>query len=216
MKPRRRAAVTHRPWGVDPHSVFINIPYDDDFEPLFLALIAGLCGFGLTPRATLEIPTSERRLDRIFRLIRTCRYSLHDVSRVELDRKPPPTPRFNMPFELGLAVAWARASGRKHDWLVFEAKAHRQQKSLSDIDGTEISIHGAKPVGVLRELTNVLERSRHRPTVQELQRIYRDIKSGAVKIKKDLATNSLYGARPFKELVMLAQLSAKHRVASLR
>jgi len=28
------------------------------------------------------------------------------MSRVELDAKRPQTPRFNMPFELGLTVAW--------------------------------------------------------------------------------------------------------------
>src|SRR5271169_1377497 len=81
--------------------VFLNIPYDKKFEPLYLAFIAGLSGFGLIPQAVLQIPESERRLDRIFSLIRRCKISFHDLSRVELDRKPPPTPRFNMPFELG-------------------------------------------------------------------------------------------------------------------
>ena len=41
--------------------VFLNIPYDEDFEPLYLAFIAGLSGFGLIPHAVLEIPTNERR-----------------------------------------------------------------------------------------------------------------------------------------------------------
>lgn len=90
--------------------LFLNIPYDREFESLFLAYIAAVCGFGLVPRATLEIPGGERRLDRIFDLIRECRYSFHDLSRVELDTKAPPTPRFNMPFELGLVVAWKRTN----------------------------------------------------------------------------------------------------------
>ena len=84
---------------------FLNVPYDKKYEKLFLAFIAGLCRFGLVPRATIEIPGSQRRLDRIIDLIDECRYSFHDLSRVTLDRNPPPTPRFNMPFELGLAVA---------------------------------------------------------------------------------------------------------------
>jgi len=37
-------------------------------------------------------------------------YSFHDLSRVELDKKLPPTPRFNMPFELGLVVAWTKTN----------------------------------------------------------------------------------------------------------
>lgn len=90
------------------NTAFLNVPYDKKYEDLYLAFIAGLCGFGLTPRATVEIPGSERRLNRILSLIKDCRYSFHDLSRVELDRRSPPTPRFNMPFELGLAVASAK------------------------------------------------------------------------------------------------------------
>ena len=85
-----------------PARVFLNIPYDDPFQSLCLAYICGITAFGFFPRATLEIPGGSRRLDRIFKLIQSCRFSVHDLSRVELDKKFPPTPRFNMPFELGL------------------------------------------------------------------------------------------------------------------
>jgi hypothetical protein len=33
-------------------SVFLNVPYDADFENLFLAYIAGLSAYGFNPRAT--------------------------------------------------------------------------------------------------------------------------------------------------------------------
>ena len=87
------------------------------------AFIAGLSAFGLAPRATVELAGSQRRLERIVRLLRNCRYSFHDLSRVSLDRNPPATPRFNMPFELGLAASpgWRRA----HEWFVFEERRHR-------------------------------------------------------------------------------------------
>ncbi len=78
-------------------SVFLNLPYDARFRSLFLAYVAGTSAFGLIPRATLEIPGSARRLDRILALMESCQYSIHDMSRVQLDRRPPPTPRFNMP-----------------------------------------------------------------------------------------------------------------------
>jgi hypothetical protein len=84
---------------VSPKAAFINIPYDEGYRDLYLAFIAGLTAFGLDPRATLEIPGGARRLDRILELITPCQYSFHDLSRVELDRKRPMTPRFNMPFE---------------------------------------------------------------------------------------------------------------------
>lgn len=202
--------------GTSQNAAFINIPYDRRYEHLYLALIAGLCGFGLIPRATIEIPGSDRRLDRIFALIRRCRYSLHDLSRVSLDRSPPPTPRFNMPFELGLCLAWAKVGRRKHEYFVFEAIRHRLHKSLSDLGGTDPEIHSGTPQGLLRALTNALSRSRQRPTVRELEHIFDDLRKAAPVLKRDLRTNSLYAARPFRELVIAAQVSARERIPSLR
>ena len=81
--------------AADPHSAFLNIPYDGAFQDLYLAYIAGITAFGLVPKATLEVPGGKRRLDLIQRLVQDCRYSLHDLSRVEINPKRPPTPRFN-------------------------------------------------------------------------------------------------------------------------
>lgn len=58
MPPRRS-----RPSKVDPTFAFLNIPFDQQFEPLYLAFIAGLSGFGLIPQSVLQIPGSQRRLD---------------------------------------------------------------------------------------------------------------------------------------------------------
>src|SRR3989449_1772313 len=214
MTGRRRRA--GRPRRFPPTTAFINAPSDASYESLFLALSGGLSGFGLIPRATLEIPGSERRLNRIVGLLRRCRYSFHDLSRVELDSTPPQTPRFNMPFELGLAVALKQTSRRHHEWFVFEAKAHRMSKSLSDLGGTDEHVHGGTPRGVLRTLTDALARSRHRPTVAELEQIYADVVKGAAAIKESLRAESLYSARPFKELVVAARISARQRIKSLR
>jgi hypothetical protein len=73
----RRAAKSR----VRDEDVFLNIPYDARFENLLLAYIAGISAFGFAPRATLEIPFGQRRLDRILSLIRQSRYSIHDLSR---------------------------------------------------------------------------------------------------------------------------------------
>jgi hypothetical protein len=204
--PRRRNN------SLSPNTAFLNIPYDKGFESLFLAYVAGLCGFGLVPRATLEIPGGSRRLDRIFRLIGECRYSFHDLSRVELDKKRPPTPRFNMPFELGLVVAWTKTNGKRHDWFVFESRRQRLSKSLSDLDGTDPHIHRRSPRILFRCLTNALVRSRRQPTVIQLEKIFSDLKKAAIVIKQDLKTSTLFEARPFKELVVAATRSANNRV----
>jgi len=149
-------------------SAFLNIPYDHRYESIYLAFLAGLCAFGLRPRATIEIPGAKRRLERIIDLIRRCRYSFHDLSRVQLDLNSPPTPRFNMPSELGLAVDWSLAAGSSHEWFVFESRPHRLSKSLSDLNGTDPYIHEGSVNGVLRGLMNALTRTSHRPELADL------------------------------------------------
>ena len=206
---RGRRSTRRRPGGTD---VFLNVPYDAPYEDLYLAFISGLCGFGLTPRATLEIPGGERRLDRIFRLIRRCRYSFHDLSRVELDRRPPATPRFNMPFELGLALGLGRHQPRRHQFFLFEAVKHRLAKSLSDMNGTDPHIHGGRPRRLLNALANALVRERHRPTVRQLELIYEDLSAAAPVIRRNLRAASLFEARAFAELVIAAQASARRRL----
>jgi hypothetical protein len=195
--------------------VFLNVPFDSEFEPLFLAFIAGLSGFGVSPRTVLEIPGSQRRLERIFALLQRCPYSFHDISRVELDRTPPPTPRFNMPFELGLAVALSVRATSGHHWFVFESKNFRQQKSLSDLNGSEVYIHEGEPIGVLRAITNALANSEIRPTVAELQVIYLDLKEYSVELRKQLATATVFETRAFRDLVVAAGAIASERVAVL-
>lgn len=208
-RPRRR---TPTPLARD--NAFINVPYDRRYEGIYLAFIAGLSAFGLIPRATLEIPGSDRRLDRIVHLLRRCRYSFHDLSRVEIDRTPPPTPRFNMPFELGLAVALKKA-GYRHQWFVFEERPHRITKSLSDLNGTDAYIHDGRPDGVLSALANALVRIRHRPTLAQMWMIYADLQTGAHAIKRDLRTTTLFGARAFRDLGVAARISSENRIPSL-
>jgi hypothetical protein len=163
---------------LSPQTAFINIPYDDRFQDLYLAFIAGLSAFGLDPRATLEVPGGTRRLDRIYELITSCQYSFHDLSRVQLDTQPPWTPRFNMPFELGLVLGWLKTSRRtNHTWFIFEAVKRRISKSLSDLDGTDPYIHDGRPQGVFRELGNALVRSANEPTMQQMNAIYKSIQN---------------------------------------
>jgi hypothetical protein len=190
--------------GSNPPNAFLNIPYDDKFEALYLAYIAGIAAYGLTPRATLEVPGGARRLDRIFELIRTCRYSFHDLSRVELDPLRPPTPRFNMPFELGLVVAWDKLHPGEHVWFVFESKKRRLLKSLSDLAGTDAYVHGGRPRGLFRELSNALVRAGRRPTVGEMARVFRALHSDLPAIRKRAGARSAFEPRVFAELVVTA------------
>jgi hypothetical protein len=201
-KPRRRK-----------RSVFLNVPYDKQYEPLFLAFIAGLAGYGLAPRATIEIPGSQRRLDRILQLIEGCRYSFHDLSRVTLSRSAPRSPRFNVPFELGLSVALATRAATRHRWFVFEAKAYRLNRTLSDLDGTDPYIHDNKPGAILRGVMNALVQHRDPPTLPELESMYRELVAAAARLKQELGNPLLFEARAFTELVLVANDIASRRLA---
>jgi hypothetical protein len=207
QKPRKRTPrIAKR--VVNRESVFLNIPYDAAFENLFLAYIAATSAFSFTPRATLEIPTSQRRLDRIIALIVECEYSVHDLSRVQLDRATPSTPRFNMPFELGLAVALQRTSNPQHAWVVCESRAHRIHKSLSDMNGTDVYIHGGTVRGVFREFCSAFVRSHRQPTVLQMARIYRLLRSSLASILRRAGAGDPFNARVFKDLCILASAAA--------
>jgi hypothetical protein len=196
--------------------VFLNIPYDKKFEKLFLAYISGTAALGLAHRATLEIRKSSDRLDRILSLIQSCQHSIHDLSRVELDRKSPRTPRFNMPFELGLSVAWSRISkNRRHQWFVCESVNHRLQKSLSDLNGIDPKIHNGKVGDVFVELRNMFTRPGRQPSVHQMWKIYRDVRGKLSSILNQAGSKSLYSLSVFHELCLTARVSAD-RILSLR
>lgn len=204
--PTRKTGQQRRPKQSDDY-VFLNLPYDSRFEPLFLAYIAGVSAFGLLPRTPLEIPGGGRRLDHIFDLLRGCRYSIHDLSRVQVSRASPRTPRFNMPFELGLAVAHQQ-SGGEHTWFVFEKVAHRLSKSLSDLDGSDVCLHEGTANGVLAELSNAFVRSDRQPTIDQMRAIYRGLRRAKPIILHDAGVKTHFAARPFKDLPTFASALA--------
>jgi hypothetical protein len=134
--------------GNDPATVFLNVPFDEKYRPIFIALLASLTALGHKPRCVLEVPSSGlNRLDRIYDLLASCDASIHDLSRVTLSGSLR-VPRFNMPFELGLAYAIAQE--HEHYFFVLEAKPHRLQASLSDFNGHDPQIHDGTQDGVIR------------------------------------------------------------------
>jgi hypothetical protein len=145
------------PGGYD-RSVFINCPFDSRYAPLFRATVYTVLECGFFPRCSLEVEDSgEERLRKIKRIIRACRYGVHDISRVQLD---PHTgfPRLNMSLELGLFLgAQEYGSGnQKHKRsLVLDAEPYRYQKFCSDIAGQDIRAHynqAARLIGCVRAM----------------------------------------------------------------
>ena len=138
----------------NPADVFLNLAFDRRREYLYLALIAGVVGVGLNPRCVVELPANAIRLDRLRQLIASCRYSIHDMSAVEVTARPFRVPRFNMPFELGLAIG-IQLDSEEHECRVMESVRHRVDQSLSDLRGIDAYIHRGTPDGVLDAVRNM-------------------------------------------------------------
>jgi hypothetical protein len=184
------------PPPIDTKGVFLNIPYDEEFRSLYLAYIVGLCSLGFVPHIASEIPGGARRLDRILALIMSCRYSVHDLSRVELSAA---TPRFNMPLELGMTITWTHLNPDAHTYFVFESESRRIQRSTSDLDGTDACVHHGTAEGVLSELRSAFWRN-EAPTVPEMMGFHRLVEINAHPILTRNATRNLYAPSVFKEL----------------
>lgn len=202
--------------GVERDGAFINIPYDPAYEERFLAYIAGVAAFGLDPRATLELTGGERTLDRILKLMVACKYSFHDLSLVKLDRKLPATPRFNMPFELGLVIGWQSAIPSGHEWFIFESSRHRLQKSLSDLNGTDPFIYGSSADGILREIRNALARHKMQPTALQMRGAFEELRDEvSSRILRGSGASSVFEARAFTDLAVSARRLAERWVPGL-
>ncbi len=113
-----------------------------------------------------------------------------------------------MPFELGLAVAWERMRKGQHVWFVVEAVNYRLAKSLSDLNGTDPYIHGGTIEGVFREMGNAFMRPGKQPSVQQMWRIYREVKGRIPAILRQCGTRSMFEARVFSEISVVASAAA--------
>jgi|HubBroStandDraft_6_1064221.scaffolds.fasta_scaffold350003_2 hypothetical protein len=179
----------------DQRSVFLNVPFDQGYEPLFVALISSLVALGRVPRSVLEVPEhGDGRLVRILGLIRSCPVSIHDLSRVGLPV------RFNMPFELGIAVALSRIEGR-HKFIMLEARRHRLQQTLSDTNGIDPGIHGATVRGIISCVLSHLGKPRGNPDPQTVSRVHRQLWKTAPFFKRAHGRTNIYSRSIFGELV---------------
>jgi hypothetical protein len=129
-------------------SVFINCPFDSRYRPIFHSLVFAVQDCGFFARTALEAEDGgEERIRKIKRIIRECRYGIHDISRVTLDSHNR-LPRFNMPFEFGLFMgAQEYGDRRQHSKrsLVLDRERYRYQKFCSDIAGQDIRAHDDNP-----------------------------------------------------------------------
>lgn len=139
--------------------VFVNCPFDHEYEPILQAILFCLVRFGLIPRiATERSEAGETRLQKIIELIEGSRYSIHDLSRCQA-KSAGEHYRLNMPFELGLDFGCRQFGQGFHlgkRILILEEQKYRYQAAISDLAGVDIEAHAAKVDVAIRKVRNWL------------------------------------------------------------
>jgi hypothetical protein len=187
-------------------SVFVNCPFDDDFETLFDAIVFASTCCGFVPRSALESGTvAESRMERIARAVFSSKYSIHDLSRCRGEGNEN-LARFNMPLELGIAMGRRMATPRKkdkHDWLVLVREGHQYAKYISDLGGFDPKIHDGTTENLIRTVVAWLAT---RPEAIPLATPRKVINAFEVFRKKKAELVSEWGREvPWADLVLAAR-----------
>jgi len=175
-------------------NVFVNCPFDEQFQPLFRAIVFTVHDMGFRARCALEASNAGNvRIDKIQNIISQCKYSIHDLSRTQLDRRYR-LPRFNMPLELGLDLGCKRF-GKAHEQekvvLVLDVEQYRYQRFISDIAGQDVYAHGGTQRAVITEVREWLRpeldpRSVNIPSSPEVISRFRSFKRNLPEICNNL------------------------------
>lgn len=124
--------------------VFVNCPFDEEYEPILQAILFCIVDLGFTPRLASENQDSgDVRLVKIRELIEASKFSIHDLSRCQANAVGEHF-RLNMPFELGIDYGCRQYFGQGRDakrFLILEEQRYRYQAALSDISGSDIQAH---------------------------------------------------------------------------
>lgn len=162
--------------------VFINCPFDPDYQKLFEALVFTTFACSFRPRSAKEVADdAELRLNKIYNLIERCRFGIHDISRTELDAQNG-LPRFNMPLELGIflgAKKFGNKAQKEKRALIFDFEAYRYMKFVSDIAGADIHIHENDPSKIMSETRDWLANVSNRdlPSSKKIQDLYKEFEA---------------------------------------
>lgn len=127
-------------------NVFINCPFDNGYFPILKAIFFTLIYLDFIPKISETTDSGASRLVNIKNLIKVSKYSIHDISRVELNDRG--LPRFNMPLECGIDFGFKLSDDPKLKekvFLILEKEPYRYQEFMSDIAGNDIRSHKNSP-----------------------------------------------------------------------
>lgn len=128
--------------------VFINCPFDSQYQKLFEAIHFAVFDCGFRPRSAREADDgTEVRIEKILGIIENCKFGIHDLSRTQGEPRGG-LPRFNMPLELGLflgAKRYGDPTQRQKNGLILDRTRYRYRQFISDISGQDIHPHQGSP-----------------------------------------------------------------------
>lgn len=143
------------PDGEFGRSVFVNCPFDEQYAPLLEAALFCIVYLGFVPRLANErLDGGENRHDKIVDLIKSCKYSIHDLSRSRA-KAAGEVFRMNMPYEYGVDVGLRRSGAEPFDqkkFLIFEEKRFDLKPALSDIAGQDVESHEGNFQEIIRHV----------------------------------------------------------------
>lgn len=185
-------------------NVFINCPFDTDYNKYFEAIIFSIVSCGLNPICAREENDSGTvRIDKICNMIQRSKYSIHDLGTEKF--------RLNMPFELGLFLGARRFSENKdRPILIIADKQYDYQKVISDIAGQDIEAYDAKIENLITIIaTWLLEKKAKRriDTTDKISNILEKYNKFDIDVKSARNKNKL-GRVPYKTLLAIAE---KHK-----
>jgi hypothetical protein len=114
-----------------------------------------------------------------------------------------------MPFELGMAIMLQRTTS--HRVYVLEARTHRLQETLSDLNGVDPLIHRNDARTLLRCLLGAFINPAGSPRLEDLDGVRTDLGLAAQHYKRQNRTATLFEADTFRALTLAAAESAAAR-----
>jgi hypothetical protein len=126
-------------------NVFINCPFDAEYQVLLKPLLYTIKIIGLQPRIALErFDSGEVRLNKIQELLEESYYSIHDLSRIK-SQDSNEYFRLNMPLELGIDLGCRLyhpdRKYRSKKFLILESEKYSVHKGLSDFGFADCKCH---------------------------------------------------------------------------
>lgn len=176
--------------------VFLNTPFNVEYQPMFEVIVFTVMSCGFTPRSVLESwgkrDASVTRLDRLFRLMRESEFSIHDLASGA---------RGNVLLEAGMFLAVARLAPVKGKLLILDKEPHAYREYLSDLAGLDIWFHKGDQQALAAHVRNWLaaEVGTAVPSAAEIWKDYKSFRS----VVPALARKSDPGRIEFPDLVDL-------------